>query len=70
MLLEAVPVPTVIPLPAYPPVADVTAAVIVFLETDEVTNPVSNEIPTGDEVLVVVTLIVFCDIVLLKVFPT
>src|SRR5436190_2089203 len=46
-LLVAVPVPTVIPRPPYPPVLFVTDAVMFFRVTDDDTNPVSSEIAVG-----------------------
>jgi hypothetical protein len=69
-LLVAVPVPTVMPRPPHPPVLVVTTLVIIFFVTDEETNPVSKEIPTGDPLLVVSTLIVLPAILLLRLFPT
>jgi hypothetical protein len=46
--LDAVPVPTVMPRPPYPPVAVVKAFVIKLPFTADETKPVSSEIAVGD----------------------
>jgi hypothetical protein len=68
--LEAVPVPTVIPRPPYPPVFVVRALVMLFRVMDEDTNPVSSEMPVGDWVAEVCSLIEFRLIELLIALPT
>src|SRR5436190_3405751 len=69
-LLLAVPVPTVIPRPPYPPLFVFSDFVMMFLVTVEDTNPVSSEIAVGDCVVDVCWLTVFCAIELFSALPT